>query len=66
MNIYFEGDTRPYIRQKKKPNDSKDTVFCSCVCLIGDKRMKCDYEKRIDHHRNAVKSPQISYMPLGS
>ena len=55
MFCYFEGDTRPYIRKKKNPTDQKDYVYCTCVSFDdNDRRMKCDYEKRIDHHRKAV------------
>lgn len=55
MFCYFEGDTRPYIKKKKNPNDQKDYVYCTCVSFDDNgRRMKCDYEKRIDHHRKAV------------
>lgn len=54
--MYFEGDPRPYLRFKKNPNDTKDTVCCKCKFIDQQgNRFMCNYEKRIDHHRKAIK-----------
>ncbi|KAK8834356.1 hypothetical protein M9Y10_017214 [Tritrichomonas musculus] len=61
--MYFEGDPRPYLRFKKNPNDTKDTVCCKCKFIDQQgNRFMCNYEKRIDHHRKAIKEKNITFV----